>query len=109
MHKTRPSRKRDSSLSAGAVKARSGAECAGGAARRGLDGAEHSATIEFVMAADRRCETCPLECGYVARIGRYSWPLNGVSPRSARTPFNRSKVTAEGAVMSTRMALPFRP
>jgi hypothetical protein len=53
MHKTRLSRKRDSSLSAGAVKARSGAECAGGAARRGLDGGEHSATIEFVMAADR--------------------------------------------------------
>jgi len=32
-------------LRAGAVKARSAAERGGGAERRGLDGAEHSATI----------------------------------------------------------------
>jgi hypothetical protein len=36
-----------------------------------LDGAEHSATIKFVMAADRRCEPANVASNYVARIGRY--------------------------------------
>jgi hypothetical protein len=40
-----PSQLRSCALRAGAVKARSGAERAGGAARRGLDGAEHGRMI----------------------------------------------------------------
>jgi len=41
-------------LRAGAVKVRSAAERGGGAKRRGLDGAEHSATLNRVMAAKDR-------------------------------------------------------
>ena len=43
--KQRPTRKCEMTLSAGAVKARSGAERAGGAKRSGLDGAKHSVRI----------------------------------------------------------------
>jgi len=51
----RPTRKSHPSLRGGAVKARSAAERGGEAERRGLDGAEHSATIQCAMAADRPC------------------------------------------------------
>src|SRR5262245_44701871 len=54
-------------LRAGAVKARSAAERGGGAKRRGLDGAEHSATLERVMAAIVLAERCR---AYAARTGR---------------------------------------
>jgi hypothetical protein len=40
-------------LRAGAVKARSAAERGGGAEQRGLDGAEPSATLDRVMAANQ--------------------------------------------------------
>src|SRR5262249_28364006 len=55
-------------LRAGAVKARSAAERGGGAQRRGLDGAEHSATLESVMAANSPPRT--LLRAYAARTGR---------------------------------------
>jgi hypothetical protein len=45
-------------LRAGAVKVRSAAERGGGAKRRGLDGAEHSATIQRVMVAKRFLPEC---------------------------------------------------
>jgi len=47
-------------LRAGAVKARSAAERGGGAQRRGLDGAEHSATI---YADGRRVTRQPAPAG----------------------------------------------
>jgi len=60
----------DRALRAGAVKARSAAERGGGAKRGGLDGAEHSVTLECVMAAADRLRqyvsTVPrrLSCSY---------------------------------------------
>ena len=49
----------NSELRAGAVNARSRGTSAVGAQRRGIDGAEHSSTIDRVMAAGRTCGPLP--------------------------------------------------
>lgn len=57
---------------AGAVKARSAAERGGGAKRRSLDGAEHRATIEAVMAAG---DSRPMSLDRTVRLRCAHWQV----------------------------------
>jgi hypothetical protein len=94
---SRPSRKCDvHALRGGAVKVRSAAERGVGAQRRGLDGAEHSATLTEVMAARHARGHDVVQITGLA-LGQGGVTPNARSDCKIRSPSARRSLTPDAA------------